>query len=394
MSLAVALTEFGRLLRRAGLPVGTGQILDAVNAVEAVGVGRREDVYWALAATLVRRREELVVFREAFDLFFRDPEARNAALALFEHAARLPAPSAPRAGARRIEDAVRAAARREPPRLQDTERERVTVDVALTASTVEALATRDFEAMTADEIALAERAIARMDFARAELPTRRLVPDPRGARVDLRRTLRASLRAGGHDIPLRLRDRARRPPPLVVLCDVSGSMERYSRMALHFVHALARQRGRVSAFVFGTRLTNVTRWIAARDVDEALARVGRGVTDWSGGTRIGESLRVFNKLWSRRLLGQGAVVLLITDGLERDPPDVLAREAERLHKSCRRLLWLNPLLRYAAFEPRAAGVKALLPNVDDFRPVHDLASLAQLAEALRGPAAERMPPLT
>ena len=159
-------------------------------------------------------------------------------------------------------------------------------------------------------------------------------------------------------------------------------MERYSRMALHFVHALARQRGRVHAFVFGTRLTNVTRRLAGRDVDEALARVGREVTDWSGGTRIGESLRVFNRLWSRRVLGQGAIVLLITDGLERDPPEVLAREAERLHKSCRRLVWLNPLLRYQAFEPRAAGVRALLPHVDDFRPVHDLASLEDLARSL------------
>jgi uncharacterized protein with von Willebrand factor type A (vWA) domain len=380
VSLAAAVVDFGRTLRRAGLPVGTGQILDAIAAVEAVGVARREDVYWALAAALVRRREELVVFGEAFDLFFRDPVAHAAALALFEHAARVPVPPAARPGSRRVADAMRAAVRRTP--LDTGERERVEVDLTLTASTVETIATKDFEAMTADEIAIAKKAIARMELVHAELPTRRLVADPRGARVDLRRTLRGSLRAGGHDIPLRFRDRARRPPPLVVLCDVSGSMERYSRMALHFVYALARQRARVSAFVFGTRLTHVTRWIAARDVDEALAKVGRGVTDWSGGTRIGESLRAFNKLWSRRVLGQGAVVLLITDGLERDPPELLAREAERLHKSCRRLVWLNPLLRYQAFEPRAAGVRALLPHVDDFRPVHDLASLEDLARSL------------
>src|SRR5262249_39535957 len=156
-------------------------------------------------------------------------------------------------------------------------------------------------------------------------------------------TLRAALRVGGADIPLRFRDRRERPPPIVVLCDISGSMERYSRMSLHFAHALANDRDRVSAFVFATHLTNVTRWLRARDVDEALAGMGREVNDWSGGTRIGESLRAFNKRWSRRVLGQGAIVLLVSDGLERDPSGALAREAERLHKSCRRLVWLNPL---------------------------------------------------
>jgi uncharacterized protein with von Willebrand factor type A (vWA) domain len=160
-------------------------------------------------------------------------------------------------------------------------------------------------------------------------------------------------------------------------------MERYSRMLLHFVYALGRQRARVSAFVFGTRLTNVTRWLESRDVDEALARVGREVRDWSGGTRIGESLRAFNKRWSRRVLGQGAIVLLITDGLERDPPAMLGREAARLRRSCRRLVWLNPLLRFEGFEPRAAGIRALLPHVHEHRRVHDLHSLRQLADALR-----------
>ena len=383
MSLATALVAFGRVLRRAGLPVGTGQVLDAIAAVEAVGVERREDVYWALAATLVRRREELLVFGEAFDLFFRDPEAANVARALAQLASKAQVPPAVRPGTRRVADALRAAARSRPP--EPSGREQVQVDVTLSASSIETIATKDFEAMSAEELALARAAIARMEMPRVELPTRRLVTDPRGARVDLRRTLRAALRSAGRDIPLRFRERATRPPRLVVLCDISGSMERYSRIALHFVHALAQRRDRVSTFVFGMRITNVSRWIAARDVDEALAKVGREVTDWSGGTRIGESLHTFNKRWSRRVLGQGAIVVLITDGLERDTPETLAREAERLRKSCRWLVWLNPLLRYQEFAPRAAGVRALLPHVDDFRPVHDLASLEDLARALAAP---------
>jgi uncharacterized protein with von Willebrand factor type A (vWA) domain len=230
-----------------------------------------------------------------------------------------------------------------------------------------------------------------MALPQTAFPTRRLAPDPRGARVDMRRTLRAALRTGGHDIPLALRDVTTRPPPIVALCDISGSMERYSRMVLHFLHALTRARSRVSSFVFGTSLTNVTRWLAARDVDEALAKIGQGVTDWAGGTRIGASLRAFNKTWARRVLGQGAIVLLVTDGLEREETALLAAESARLRRSCRRLVWLNPLLRYERFAPLAAGVRALLPNVDEHRPVHDLDSLRKLADALAAPVGPRQP---
>jgi uncharacterized protein with von Willebrand factor type A (vWA) domain len=236
--------------------------------------------------------------------------------------------------------------------------------------------------MTADEERAARDAIRRMSLVELEVPTRRHRPDPRGTRLDVRRTLQATLRAGGDWIPLRHRGPTERPPPLVALCDVSGSMERYSRMVLHFLHALGRGRPNVSSFVFGTHLTNVTRWLRERDVDEALAAVGREVTDWSGGTRIGECLRAFNKVWSRRVLAPGAIVLLITDGLERGDAAELARETERLHKSCGRLVWLNPLLRYDAFEPRAVGVRAILAHVDDFRAVHHLASLEDLARSL------------
>ncbi len=388
MSLATALVAFGRALRRAGLPVGTGQVLEAIAAVEAVGVERREDVYWALAATLVRRRDELVVFGEAFDLFFRGPDVRDAARALAQLASKPQVAAAARPGARRVADALRAAARSRP--LEPSGHEPVQIDVTLAASSAETIATKDFEAMSADELALAREAIVRMDMPRMDVATRRLVADSRGARLDLRRTLRAALRSAGRDIPLRFRERARRPPPLVVLCDISGSMERYSRIALHFVHALGQHRDRVSAFVFGTRLTNVSRWIAERDVDEALAKVGREVKDWSGGTRIGESLRTFNRRWSRRVLGQGAVVLLITDGLDRDAGAGIGREMDRLHKSCRRLIWLNPLLRYEGFAPKSLGMRAILPHVDEFRPVHRLESLSELVTALTRPGPRRL----
>jgi uncharacterized protein with von Willebrand factor type A (vWA) domain len=214
------------------------------------------------------------------------------------------------------------------------------------------------------------------------VPTRRFKLDPGGWRVDLRRTLRQSLRGGGAIIDLAKKRRVRRHPPLVVLCDVSGSMERYSRMLLHFMHAVTNDRDRVHSFVFGTRLTNITRQLRNRDVDVALKKVGDLVEDWSGGTRIGHCLHEFNRVWSRRVLSQGAVVMLITDGLDRDAGEGLELEMERLHKSCRRLIWLNPLLRFEGYAPIATGAKAIIRHVDDFRPVHNLESLGQLTAAL------------
>jgi uncharacterized protein with von Willebrand factor type A (vWA) domain len=258
----------------------------------------------------------------------------------------------------------------------------VEVDAVLAWSDRELLRTKDFEQMTAEEIREAEAAVERMRLPVRDLPTRRLRPDPRGDRIDPRASLRAALRAGRSSIPLRWRSTASRPPAVVALCDVSGSMARYSRMLLRFLHALADDRDRVHCFTFGTRLTNVTRFLRHRDPDAALAAVGRAVGDWEGGTRIGACLREFNLRWARRLLGQGALVLLITDGLDRDEARGLAEETERLRRSCRRLVWLNPLLRFAGFEPRAAGIRAILPHVHELRPVHDLRSLEQLAEAL------------
>jgi uncharacterized protein with von Willebrand factor type A (vWA) domain len=223
-----------------------------------------------------------------------------------------------------------------------------------------------------------------------DLPTRRSRPaHGAGQRADLRATMRAALRSGSDTIPLRWKRPRRRHPPLVVICDISGSMSRYSRMLLHFMHAITNDRDRVHTFLFGTRLTNITRHLRQKDVDVALEKVAEVVVDWSGGTRIGASLREFNIHWSRRVLGQGAVVLFISDGLDRDNAEGLGAEIERLHKSCRRLIWLNPLLRYEGYEPKSLGAQVLVPHVDDFRTVHNLDSLSQLTEVLSKPVTRR-----
>jgi uncharacterized protein with von Willebrand factor type A (vWA) domain len=382
--LAARVMHLARTLRAAGLSIGPGRVLDAVEAVATVGLSRRDDLYWALHAVLVSRVEQHALFDEAFRIFFREPELLPPGLELLLPRANAPPPERP-PPTRRIAEAL-ASPRRGKLVAPD---QRVEVDAVLAWSDREQLRTRDFEQMSAGEVREAEAAIARLRLPVADLPTRRFRPDPSGDRLDPRATLRAALRAGSDAIPLRWRSAGIRPPAVVALCDVSGSMARYSRMLLRFVHALARQRPQVHCFTFGTRLTPVTRMLRHRDVDPALAAVGKAVQDWEGGTRIGEALREFNLRWSRRLLGQGALVLLFTDGLDRGDPAALAAEAERLRRSCRRLVWLNPLLRYQGFEPLAAGVKALLARVDEMRPVHDLESLGQLAEALAGKASLR-----
>ena len=265
---------------------------------------------------------------------------------------------------------------------QDDREREVEIDAVMTWSDREKLQHMDFEQMSADEVRRAKAAIAAMRLPIMRVPTRRFAVHPSGRRIDMRATLRAALRSGAGHIPLRHRKIRHRHPPLVILCDISGSMSRYSRMLLHFLHAATNDRDRVHSFLFGTRLTNVTRHLRNRDVDVALDAIGHTVEDWSGGTRIGSCLRQFNTHWSRRVLAQGAVVLLISDGLDRDAGEGLAAEMERLHKSCRRLIWLNPLLRFDGFEPKSKGVRAILPHVDMFRPVHNLASLEELTAAL------------
>ena len=374
--------HFGRVLRSAGLPVGPGKILDAVNAVREVGVTNRRDFYWSLHAVFVNRRDQHEIFDQAFHIFWRDPHLLERMLGLLMPQIDIgeePPPEEP--PSRRVMEAMSPEEKegKEPEEEQEPE---IEVEATMTASANELLQKMDFEDMSADEIAKAKAAITRMRLPIKEVPTRRFRPTPHPRRVDMRATLRAALRSGGSVIPLQYRTRRRRPPPLVILCDISGSMGRYTRMLLHFMHAITNDRDRVHTFLFGTRLTNVTRHLRSKDIDIAVSKCTEAVEDWSGGTRIGESLRDFNRYWSRRVLGQGAVVLLISDGLDRDAGRGLAIEMERLHKSCRRLIWLNPLLRFEGFEPKSQGIRAIMPHVDEFRPVHNLDSLTELVEAL------------
>jgi len=379
--LAENVVHFVRVLRSAGLPVGPARTLAALEAADAVGLGNREDFRAALAAVLVSRHEHLPVFEQAFDLFWRNPKLLEKLIASL-----LPriygrggdAPPEPELPARIAEAML-------PPaglKLPWTDSDEIELDAAFTVSPREILQHKDFETMTTAELAAVRAMLAQLRLPLPELPTRRMKPAARGNRVDLRATLRRATGAAGTLTPLAWRQRVRRTPPLVVLCDISGSMDRYARMLLHFLHAITNDRDRVHVLLFGTRLTNITRHLKHRDVDVALSRVTAAVSDWAGGTRIGSCLAEFNRRWSRRVLGQNAVVLLISDGLDAEGGEGLATQMERLHKSCRRLVWLNPLLRYEGFEARPAGIRAMLPHVDDFLPVHNMESLTQLAAAL------------
>ncbi len=370
---------FVRLLRRAGLPVGPGEALSAAHALAVVGVERRAVVKSALRATLVRRHDQSPIFDAAFDLFWRDPDRARAAAALALMEAQKPEEK-PRPGSRRIAEAM--AGERPPPPPPEPPKDEQKRDATMTVSERELLQRMDFEAMGAKEIAAAKAEIRRLVLPLDEKPTRRFRPDPSGPRVDLRATMRQAARMGGAITTIARRRRSTRPPPLVAICDISGSMARYAQVLLHFLHAVTNERDRVHVFLFGTRLSNITRQLRHQDPEVAFAMVGAAVPDWSGGTRIGEALEEFNHRWARRVLGQGAVVLLITDGLDREGGRGLAEATERLQRSCRRLVWLNPLLRWAGFEPRSQGIKAMLPHVHEFRPVHNLDSLRALVAAL------------
>lgn len=385
--LADNIVHFARTLRRAGFALGTGQINEALRAVEAAGVARRDDLRAALFATLVTQPGQRPLFEQAFDAFWRDPGLFEKSLAALLPQTLIPPSELPStAGARRVAEALRGqgTARDGESRLE------LELDARESVSADELLAAKDFEQMTVDETARAKSVLAHMRWSLPQRMTRRTEAAARGHAFDLRRTLRKSLKTGGNVVRLERRRRQFREPPLVVLCDVSGSMSGYARMCLHFLHGLTHARrvggGATHTFLFGTRLTNITRALRLRDPDEALARAAALTPDWDGGTRIAEALAKFNRDWSRRVLGQGAVVLLITDGLERDDIHVLGAAAERLHRSTKRLIWLNPLLRYDAFAPRAQGVKTLLSHVDELRPVHNLTSMADLAAALSAPS--------
>ena len=380
--LAANIMHFGRVLRAAGLPVGPATVLDALDAAVAGPLRKREDFYWTLHSIFVKRREHREIFEQAFHVFWKKPKMLEQLMQLmYVQIARKADEKKKDAGFRRLAEAMF------DPSLQGrapTEQgDMVEVDASFTASAEEVLRQKDFEQMSLAEQAEAKVVLARLRLLQREEKTRRFVPSARG-RIDMRRSLRAALRSGGHMGVLSWRRPKTRLPPLVVLCDISGSCSQYSRMFLHFLHGLCETRSDIHVFLFGTRLTNVTRDLKRRDVDEALAKVTSHVQDWSGGTRIGETLHQFNYLWARRVLGQGAQVLLMTDGLERDDVAKLEVEITRLRRSARKIIWLNPLLRYDKFEAAAAGIRAIMPHVDEFRPVHSLDSIADLARSLAG----------
>jgi len=383
--LAENIVHFARALRKAGVRVGPAQVQSAVEAVAAAGFTHKTDFYHTLRATLIHRAEHLEVFDQIFGMFWRDPEFIEQMIHLMSPTLRRePEERKKKAAERRAAEALTDAAT--PPR-DLPEREELQMDARISWSASERLRAMDFEQMSAAEIREAARAVRALSLPVKPVSTRRNIASPAGRRPDLRATLRRSLRRGGEVERIEMRKRRTRPPDLVALCDISGSMSVYSRMLMHFLHAVTwapeRGWGQVSAFTFGTRLTNVTRALSQKDPDLALAAAGRDAQDWEGGTRIGEALRRFNVDWSRRVLGQGAVVLLITDGLERGDTAILEREMERLRLSCRQLIWLNPLLRWDGFAPKAAGIRAILPHVDSFHACHSLDSLAAIPAALR-----------
>ena len=384
--LAQNILWFARALRKAGLPLGAARVLDAVRAVQAVGFSGREDFYWTLHACFVSRPEHRAVFAQVFRLYWRDPQYLEHMMSLLLPALRgvqedrPPDPAEKRAAQALLDGQFPEVATTEAP-----ENEQIEIDASATHSPQERLRHLDFEQMSVAEVAAAKRMLAQMRLPVAPLPARRYAAGA-GLRIDMRRSLRASLSKGGEILSLARRKPKERWPNLVVICDISGSMAQYSRMVLHFLHAVSNAKGQgwaqVHGFTFGTRLTNITRHLRGRDVDAALRAAGAEAQDWSGGTRIGAALHAFNRDWSRRVLGQGAVVLLITDGLDRDAPDLLAHEMKRLHLSARRLIWLNPLLRWEGFAPRAGGIRAMLPHVDALRAGHSIAALEDLARAI------------
>jgi len=373
--------HFGRVLRSAGLPIGPGKILDAVDAVQTVGVDKRRDFYWSLHAIFVNKHDQHEIFDQAFHIFWRDPHLLERMMGLIipstDDEQELPQPEPP---SRRVAEALNGDKDSDQP--EEEKDPEIEIEATLTTSAKELLQKMDFEDMSSEELANAKYIISRMRLPIQDVPIRRYIRSNTAAKVDMRATFRVALRSGGSLIPLQYRKHRTRKPPLVILCDISGSMGRYTRMVLHFMHAITNDRDRVHTFLFGTRLTNVTRHLHQKDIDVALDSCVDAVEDWSGGTRIGECIKEFNHFWSRRVLGQGALMIMISDGLDRDAGRGLSTEMERLHKSCRHLIWLNPLLRFEGFEPKSQGIRAILPHVDEFRQVHNLESLTQLVEAL------------
>ena len=388
--LAHNIVHFSRALRRAGIPIGTGRVIDAIHAVLAVGFTQKQDFYWTLHACFVSRPEHKAVFSQIFRLYWRDPQYLAHMMSMM-----LPTISGIQedrtvlAAEKRAVEALMDGQMPQAPDDAEDQRDKETlieVDASFTISETERFKKLDFEQMSTAEIAQAKAMLAHLTLPVKPLASRRTRTNLQGRMVDKATTVRASMRQGGDMQKLYFKKYTHRWPNLVVLCDISGSMSQYSRMALHFLHAISNKNGagwaKVHSFTFGTRLTNITRHLHTKDVDAALAAAGEEAPDWEGGTRIAGCLHRFNNDWSRRVMGQGAVVLLITDGLDRDEAVKLNNEMRRLHLSAKRLIWLNPLLRWDKFAAKATGIKVMLPNVDSFRSSHSIASLEELAKII------------
>ena len=387
--LAGNITHFARALRRAGLPIGPGRVIDAIRAVEAAGFTEKRDFYYALQACFVAKPEQRRVFAQIFRLYWRDPRYLEHMMSMMLPAIRgVQEDRSAQAAEKRAAEALLDGMGDAPEDFEapETEDALIEIDASLTISTEEKLKTLDFEQMSLAEIAQAKRMLSKLTLPVNPIKSRRTKASHLGARVDAARTLRRAMRQGGEMRQIALKEPRIRWPNLVVLCDISGSMSQYSRVVLHFLHSVANTKGqgwaKVHAFTFGTRLTNITRHLQTRDVDAALKAAGAEAQDWEGGTRIGDCLEAFNRDWSRRVLGQGAVVLVITDGLDRGEPEALGKQMQRLHLSAKRLIWLNPLLRWEGFAPKATGIAAMLPHVDSFRAGHSIESLEALAAAI------------
>ncbi|SFR47586.1 vWA domain-containing protein [Litoreibacter janthinus] len=385
------ITWFARALRAAGIPVGTGRVIDAIRAVEASGFTRKADFFYVLQACFVSRPEHRTIFSQVFRLFWRDPRYLEHMIAALSPMIRgVQEEQKAKPAEKRAAEALLDGVKRDLPEAEEeSEETEIEIDASRTMSGEERLRSLDFELMSNEEMAAAKRMLAKLTLPVRPLVSRRTRLNPNGSLIDGPATLRAAMRQGGEMQNFALKARRERWPNLVTLCDISGSMSQYSRAVLHFLHAVSNEKGagwaKVHAFTFGTQLTNITRHLATRDVDAALAAAGAQAQDWEGGTKIGTCLHQFNRDWSRRVMGSGAVVLLITDGLDRDDPAALEHEMKRLHLSAKKVIWLNPLLRWEEFAPKARGIKAMLPHVDSFRAGHNIAALEALAEAISRP---------
>jgi hypothetical protein len=388
--LADNVVHFARVLRAAGVPVGTDRALLALQALQVAGIASRRDFHAVLASCLIDRAEHRELFEQAFHVFWKDPDLLGQMMRMLLPEVTSKAGGAPPPEHRRLAEALFQGEQPPAPSAPPPE-QRLEIDAQLSWSEREQLRKTDFDTMSAAEWIAARRMLQQLEPFLVRLATRRSRPATRGTRIDLRAALRTAARQGGAFAALPRRERLRRPAPLVALVDISGSVSRYSRMFLHFLHALTNADLRIHAFVFGTRLTPVTRALRARDPDVAVAAVVAAVDDWSGGTRIAACLKTFNVQWARRVLSGSPTVLLMTDGLEQGDIALLESQVERLAKSCRQLVWLNPLLRYDAFEPKARGIRAMLPHVDRMVAAHNIDSLAGLARLLAQQNAGRAP---